>query len=154
MELMCWSEKFSVGTQDIDAQHHLLVDTLNELYEAIMTGGGKELTEPMLRNLLAFTCDHFAAEERLLANAGCESLETHCARHRELTRKIEIYLQRFERGEIALHMHLMNFLRDWLRMHIDRVDRAFEPGHAAHPKCTVTPFPGLRMPGRQASKES
>ena len=156
MALICWSENLSVGAQDIDVQHHFLVDALNELHETMMRGGGKELTPPMLRSLLAVTCDHFAAEETMLASAGCEALEAHRARHRELTRKMEIYLQRFERGEIALHVHLMNFLRDWLTMHIDRVDRAFGPKLTTHrhPRGTVMPFPGVRWLGRQTSKES
>ena len=114
-----------MGSQDLDQQHQVLADTLNDLNQAMMMGGEEEHAEQMLRNLLAITCEHFAAEETILANAGCGALETHRARHRELVRKIELYLQRCERGEVTFHVHLMNFLRDWLRMHIERVERAF-----------------------------
>lgn len=124
MPLMTWNDRPSVCVQAIDGQNVALVDTLNELHAALRRGSTRELTGPLLQNLLAYTRQHFATEEALLTMAGDEGLGAHRAEHRELTRKIEIYIQRFERGEIALSPHLMNFLRDWLTNHIRRVDHA------------------------------
>ena len=127
MALIVWSDKLSVGIPAIDAQHGILVDTINELHDAMLKGQAKSLTEPLLRNLIAYTRDHFSAEEAIMAAANYTGLEEHRARHRDLTKKVESYTQRFACGEFALTVHLLNFLRDWLTNHIQREDRAYSP---------------------------
>lgn len=141
MPLITWSDSLSVGVRIIDEQHKVLVDTLNELHAAMMKGKAKEVTGPILGSLIAYTRDHFLHEEGMLAKAGYAGLEAHKAQHRELTRKVESYLQRFERGDITLNLHLMHFLRDWLTIHIQRADRAYVPTllaqEAVHPENTL-----------------
>ncbi len=130
--LITWSDKFSVGVAAIDAQHSVLVDTLNELHDAMLTGQAKGMTEPLLRNLLAYTRNHFSAEEAMMARAGYPGLEEHRIRHRDLTRQVEGYVARFERGEATVNLHLMHFLRDWLTHHILEEDRDYGPCLNAH----------------------
>lgn len=127
MSLIPWNDSLSVGVQIIDNQHKVLVNTLNDLHAAMMEGKANQVTGPILRRLLAYTRDHFSLEEEMLADAGYAELETHKLEHRELARKVEGYMARFESGDIALNPHLMNFLRDWLRMHIQGADRAYIP---------------------------
>ncbi len=132
MSLIQWSSKFSAGVEMIDAQHGMLFETLNELNDAMISGMTKSLTEPLLRNLLARTRDHFSAEEAMMLNADYPGLEQHRAQHHELTAKIESYVARFERGDISLNPHLIHFLRDWLSNHIQKEDRAYGPSMLAH----------------------
>ena len=132
MALITWSDKLSVGIRTIDAQHGVLVDTLNELHDAMLKGQAKSMTEPILRNLLAYTRDHFSAEEAMMAAAEYPDLAEHCVKHRDLTKKIENDIERFERGEIGPNLHLLNFLRDWLTNHIQKVDGAYGPCLAAN----------------------
>jgi hemerythrin len=40
---------------------------------------------------------------------------------------VKDYVERFERGENALSIHLMTFLRDWLTTHIQKEDRDYSP---------------------------
>ena len=42
------------------------MDTINELHDAMLKGQAKSLTEPLLRNLIAYTRDHFTAEEAIM----------------------------------------------------------------------------------------
>ncbi|HUX27408.1 MAG TPA: bacteriohemerythrin [Terracidiphilus sp.] len=127
MALMIWSDKLSVGVQSIDAQHSVLVEALNELHGAMMKGQARSLTGPLLRNLVAYTRDHFAAEEAMMAAAKYPGLTEHHLRHRDLSQQVEGYIARFEQGEITLSLHLLNFLRDWLTNHILKEDRAYGP---------------------------
>lgn len=127
MALIVWSDKLSVGIRSIDAQHGILVDTVNELHDAMLKGQARSVTEPLLRNLVAYTRDHFSAEEALMAKANYPDLDQHRAKHRALTQKVESYIERFARGDITLSVHLLNFLRDWLTNHIQREDRAYSP---------------------------
>lgn len=128
MALITWSDdKLSVGVKMVDAQHGVLVDIINELHDAMLRGQAQSLTGPLLRKLLTYTNEHFSAEEAMLAKAKYDGLEGHKTLHRGFVRKIENYAERFERGEITLNLHLMNFLRDWLVNHIQKIDRSYRP---------------------------
>ena len=125
MALLSWNSTYSVGVASLDAQHMSLFDSLNELHSAMLHGKGKTITGSLLRNLLAYTRDHFSSEETLLARTGFPDLAQHRKRHQELTEQVAGYLDRFDRGEAALSIHLMTFLREWLANHILREDRAY-----------------------------
>jgi hemerythrin-like metal-binding protein len=127
MALMTWNDSLSVGVQSLDAQHSVLVETLNDLHAAMMKGQGKSLTAPLLHNLLTYTRSHFSAEEAMMASANYPGLGQHRIRHRDLTRQVEEFITRYEQGEITLNMHLLTFLRDWLTTHILKEDREYGP---------------------------
>ena len=127
MSLLTWNESYSVGVQTLDRQHVGLFNTLNELHAAMLKGEAKNMTGPLLRKLLTYTKEHFAAEEALMASAKYPKLAEHIAQHRDLTRQVNDYVSRFERGELTLSVHLLNFLRDWLTGHIQKTDRDYAP---------------------------
>jgi hemerythrin len=97
-----------------------------------MKGNAKAATGTLLRSLLAYTRDHFSAEEAMMASARYPGLAAHREKHRELTRKVEEFAARFERGEVTLNVQLLNFLRDWLTKHIEGTDREYGPWMNEH----------------------
>lgn len=127
MPLMTWSDKFSVGVKAMDNQHIALVNTLNELYEAMMKGQSKTITGPLLNKLVKYTQDHFAAEEKLMTSGKFPGLAQHVVKHKELIKQVGEFVVRFERGESALSSDLMKFLRDWLGTHILKEDHEYGP---------------------------
>ena len=127
MPLIQWNDYFSVGVRTIDSQHKKLVDTLNELHDAMLGGQARHVTGPILERLLQYTRDHFSAEEVMMASAAYPGLAEHKLLHLDLTRQVEGYIARFQHGEITLNLHLMHFLRDWLTQHILREDRNYAP---------------------------
>ena len=127
MALMRWSDKFSVGVPTMDKQHMVLFDSLNDLHAAMMKGQAQTLTGPLLRKLVAYTRDHFSAEEAMMSAAKYPSLPAHRIKHREFEKQVGEYVGRFERGEITLNLDLLNFLRDWLVTHIQGEDRKYGP---------------------------
>jgi hemerythrin len=126
MALLTWDEQFTVGMQAMDAQHQLLRETLNELHRACMKGEARDLTEPLLWNLLAYARQHFSAEELMLAHANYPGLTQQQFLHRNLTLKMEQYMARFHRGESAIDLQFLQFLRDWFTNHIQKVDRCYQ----------------------------
>jgi hemerythrin-like metal-binding protein len=135
MALVTWSSKFSVGVQFLDDQHSILVESLNELHEAMMKGHARCLTGALLRSLAAYTRDHFSAEESMLEAAEFPALAQHRSRNRDLTKQGEEYIVRLEHGEITLTPRLLTFLRDWLTNHILKEDREFGPWLREHGLC-------------------
>ena len=128
MALLTWdNNRYSVGVKSIDGQSSVLFGLINDLHEAMMAGQAKILTGPLLHKLVDYTKTHFAAEEKMLAAAKYPALAEHQVKHRDLIKQVGDFISRFEKGEIALNLELMSFLRDWLTNHIQKVDHQFGP---------------------------
>jgi hemerythrin len=125
MPLMAWNNTYSVGIKVVDDQHAGLFDTLNELHAAMLKGQEKSVIGGLLQDLLTYTRNHFSAEELILARANYPDLPAHRLKHQKLTAEVAEYAERFKRGEVALSVHLIHFLCDWLTQHILREDRAY-----------------------------
>lgn len=127
MELLTWSDRYSVGVEAMDLQHMRMVKMLNCLYDAMMKNQALEVTGPLLDDLLDYTRTHFSAEEAVMASGGFPGLEEHRARHRQLFGQVEEYVSRFGRGDLFLPIQLLHFLRDWIANHIEQEDRDYGP---------------------------
>jgi hemerythrin len=127
MALVIWTDKLSVGVKPLDDQHTVLFETLNDLHAAMMKGQARAVAGTLLHTLVAYTRDHFAAEEAMLEATKYPALPTHRLKHRELTKQVEGYIVRYERGDITLSHHLLNFLSDWLTNHIQGEDQKYGP---------------------------
>lgn len=127
MPLMTWNTMYSVGVKSIDSQHTELFDIINELHAAMMKGQAMSLTGPLLHKLVDYTRKHFSAEEAMLAATKYPHLTEHRAKHADLIKQVGEYVTRFEKGESAINLDLLNFLRDWLTSHIQKVDHEYSP---------------------------
>jgi len=127
MALLSWSSKYSVGVDAMDSQHTVLFGFLNDLHEAMINGQAHKITGELQRKLLEYTRQHFAAEEAMMVSAKYPQLDQHRIMHRELISKVEEFAARFQRGESALNVQLLNFLRDWLTNHIQSEDKQYGP---------------------------
>ena len=127
MALLTWSDSFSTGVKVMDDQHKGLVKALNDLHAAMLAGQDKAVAGTLLKTLVEYTHDHFAAEEALMTRAKYPKLTTHCEKHRTLTTQVQLFVARYERCEISLNVDLLMFLRDWLLTHIQKEDREYGP---------------------------
>jgi hemerythrin len=125
MALFTWNSNYSVGIATLDQQHMSLFDALNELHNAMMQGKAKDVTATLIRNLLAYTREHFSVEEAMLVKASFPDLAKHRRRHAEFTKQITGFLTRLEKGDLSLNIELLNVLRDWLTNHIMREDHSY-----------------------------
>jgi len=127
MALLSWSDHYSVGVKAIDKQHEGLVNALNDLHAAMISGQARTVTGPLLHKLVSYTRDHFAAEETMMSSVRFPGLAEHKIKHRNLTEQVEEFVGRFEDGESTLSVPLMTFLRDWLTTHILKEDKEYGP---------------------------
>src|SRR5208282_4119780 len=102
-----WTEKYSVNVAALDNQHKRLFATINELNQALASGEGKAVTEPVLQKLVDYAMSHFAAEEALLAEHGYPATASHRA------------------GKPGVPVSLILFLQTWLKEHILVTDKAY-----------------------------
>ena len=127
MPQYAWNDKYSVGIQTIDSQHANLFCILNELSDAMKCGQGKAVVGPLLKELLQYTRVHFAEEEKMMARVGYPDLANHRLAHTALTQKVADFVVRFDSGEMALSIELLDFLNGWLGNHILGTDKKYSP---------------------------
>jgi len=127
MAFIEWNDSHSVGVQILDDQHKNLFKIVNELHAAMMRQEGKSAAGPLLEELLKFSQEHFATEEKMMEAAQYPGLAQHQAHHRELTRKAQEFAARYQRGESGLTIHLLKFLNEWLNTHIHEEDMSYVP---------------------------
>ena len=132
MALLTWKEEYSVGVPSIDQQHSQLVSILNELHQAMMSGTAREVTGSLLKKLIEYTKTHFASEERLLSSTRFPDFDQHRKAHVDLVSQVSDFAARYEAGEMAVNLHLLNFLRDWLTSHILGADRQYSAWLVSH----------------------
>ncbi len=121
--LLEWSKLLSSGHEEIDNQHRKLIDIANRLHQAICAGVGRAACGSLLAELIDYTANHFAFEERLMATHHYDQKEAHVVAHQRLIADISRFKERYQSGE-TMTVELMVFLRDWLIKHILKVDRA------------------------------
>lgn len=125
MALITWNDSLSVKVKQFDDQHKKLVEMLNQLFDAMKAGKGSLVVEDILKQLIAYTQTHFAAEERLMKQYCYADLETHKKEHNALVVQVLDLQKQFQDGKAVLTQNVMTFLRDWLSKHIQGVDKKY-----------------------------
>ena len=128
MALMTWTDKLSVGVGVIDDDHKKLVGMVNELYDAMQAGHGKEKLGRILDELVKYTKFHFAREEKFFAETGYPAAGPHKQQHEALTRQVLDVQKKYNAGATAtLSVDVMQFLKNWLITHIQGSDQSYRP---------------------------
>ena len=126
-EYMPWSEELSVGLEEIDEQHKVLVTLINRLFsEAILKKSEPGIVASILGELAQYTIVHFAVEESLFRIFDYPDSQNHVQHHRQLRDEVLKIQVKFNEGH-AVDLELMRFLRHWLRHHIMGDDKKFTP---------------------------
>lgn len=125
--LIEWSDELSVGIQEIDEQHKVLVGLVNEMHDAIHARHGSEVSSEILQRLADYTKIHFAVEESLFRIFDYPGYEEHKAQHDELIREILELQAKIAAGKTNISFQLLHFLKMWLTQHILDSDKEYSP---------------------------
>ena len=102
MPLMTWNDRLSVGVKVLDDDHKKLVGMINQLFDAIQSGHGKDSLAKILDGLVDYTKVHFAREEQLFVQTGYAASTAHKKEHDDLTRQV-LDVQRSTKPEPAAY---------------------------------------------------
>jgi hemerythrin len=135
MSFFTWQDKFSVGIDVIDADHKILVDLIDQLHGAFVSGNVDDTVNSVLAALVDYTQYHFTREEVMLAAAGYPGLAAHKRAHAELRRQLDEIYDRFLSGNAngKLGNEVLAFLHDWLYFHILEQDKEYQATLAIKP---------------------
>ena len=108
----------------LDNDHKRLVDMVNNLFDGVQSGQGKEALGKILDGLIGYTVDHFKREEQFFAQTGYPDNAAHKAQHEDLCKQVLTVQAKYKGGATAtLSLEVMNFLKNWLINHIQGSDK-------------------------------
>ena len=120
-----WTEAFSVNIAIFDQQHQQLIDTMNQLDQALRKGEGKAALNPVLDRLVEYALVHFAAEEALMEQHEFPGLSTHRAQHEEFRKRLAEYLEAHKVGKPGVPVSLLFFMQAWMKEHLSKTDKLY-----------------------------
>lgn len=124
-ELFSWSDSYSIGIQEVDEQHQVLVSLLNQLHEAIREHHGKATSREILDRLAEYTRTHFLLEESLQRLTHYPGFEIHKQQHEDLIKQVQELQFKLDHENATITFELLHFLKNWLTQHINDSDRRF-----------------------------
>lgn len=127
MAFMEWNDRLVTGVKEADEQHKKLVSLVNDLYDAMKQGKGKEIIDKILDELVKYANYHFGTEETLMTKYGYPDLANHKREHENFKVKVKEFLDKKAKGEATLSIEIMNFLKEWLVKHIMGTDKKYGP---------------------------
>jgi hemerythrin-like metal-binding protein len=129
-----WSERFSVGVAELDAQHRRLIAIINRLLESAELKLESEILSDTFNELTQYALEHFRLEEQMMRAVGYPDLEAHQNAHESfLVRVAELGMETWS-GHTEVPAALVTLLTDWLQDHLLKVDMAYKPHLAARPR--------------------
>ena len=120
-----WSEKYSVNVKKIDEQHKKLVSLINEMYDAMRAGKGKDILGAMIAKIVDYTVYHFNTEELLLQHYDYPEYNEHKELHDNLSKKARDLKETFDQGNKPTTIDVMLLLTNWLNAHILVEDKKY-----------------------------
>jgi hemerythrin len=131
---VAWSEKLSVGVDEIDEQHRELYRRVNAFLAALAEKRAAPELEPLVRYLRSYVREHFAEEQRLMEFCFYPGLGEHLAEHQRFEAEYQALADELQRtgATFGLAKRLVALLTDWLDRHLATTDRDFGAFLARH----------------------
>ena len=125
---LIWNDSFTTGVREIDEQHMILVNILNEASVKLARDSSRELLQTITQDLLAYALYHFEEEEGLMQKYGYEhahpeELKAHLAQHRDFSKEVLVIREQLKLGKAIPYKELLEFLNQWLVNHIMNTDK-------------------------------
>ena len=127
MALFEWVSEMSVNIASIDEQHKRLVAMMNELVEAIESSERMATLDRILAEVVDYSMTHFALEEGYMIKHDYPGYAEHKKQHDAFAAKARELQQRESRKTISITMDTVNFLMEWLRVHVMGTDKLYAP---------------------------
>ncbi|MDO8989582.1 MAG: bacteriohemerythrin [Sideroxyarcus sp.] len=123
-----WNDAMLTGVPEIDKQHRILVDTLNEAQIKLTGEVDDAQFEQITRDLLAYAIYHFNTEEQLMrqygyAAASSDEAGAHLAAHRSFSERVVALRDKARENKQESREALLVFLKNWLTNHIMTTDK-------------------------------
>jgi hemerythrin len=121
-----WTDELSVGIQEIDEQHKILVNLINRLFdETALDEADPRVIEEIMSELIEYTVVHFAVEESLFRIFNYPEMEAHIGQHHNLKAQVFEIQGKIKKDPSIVNTELLIFLKNWLEHHIQQEDKLY-----------------------------
>ena len=93
--------------------------------DAMKQGKGKDLPGRIISDLCIHAGSHFQTEEKHFDRHKYPETQSHKVKRAEFVKRIADFKNDYESGKVAMTVDLMNFLKDWLKNHIQGTDKKY-----------------------------
>ncbi|MEG3617321.1 bacteriohemerythrin [Magnetovibrio sp. PR-2] len=132
VDQIVWTEDMSVGCKQLDDDHKILVQALNDFIEAVENDEGVFVTDGIFSVLLDYSNFHFAREEAIMEACGYADLDNHKQTHNSLKEQLLDARRRYMLNPSPdLEDEIRDFLLSWLQSHILVSDMDYKSAIAA-----------------------
>jgi hemerythrin len=127
-EQILWQSSYNTGIDEIDEQHRILVNTINEAKIKLYEDDSTATLEAITKDLLSYVLYHFEAEEEMMAEHNYkaysqEEFDTHMKQHRDFSAQVVAVRESISRGKLIAKEDFITFLMNWLVNHINETDK-------------------------------
>jgi hemerythrin-like metal-binding protein len=126
MKTINWRDEFSVGVEEMDAQHKKLLAMINRLIEEQHTLTDPKTVAELLTGMTDYAQEHFRAEEYLMAEYDYDRKTLQEKQHKEFIDKTVSFLSATNIGPNILSNALLDYLGSWLVGHILTEDMQYK----------------------------
>ncbi len=120
---MKWERIYEVGIRQIDSEHKMIVQFINDLELSLNKGNSERATLLVLKNLTDYVKIHFKNEEKIMKELGFLELSRHKRLHKSLVKQVSNILKDYKNGNPWSAKELIGFLQHWLVYHILEEDK-------------------------------
>ncbi len=117
MAFLEWNNQYLLGLSEVDKQHQQLFALVNRLHEHVVNGEPQSSAGAILDELIEYTVEHFATEEKRFLEDDYPQYDEHKNEHDLLTRQALEFQEKFRANQIMVTFDLLDFLSDWLKKH-------------------------------------
>lgn len=123
MSTMKFDKQLHVGNRLMDREHAILIEYINTLQKLLDENSSRHMVGQILEGLIEYTKTHFYVEEELMHAFRYPGYLNHIQAHENFKQTMQQLSSQYKLGEADITNELMDFLKDWLINHIQKIDR-------------------------------
>ncbi len=127
MKFIEWTKDMSVGSDEMDGHHQVLIDCLNDLHPLLTSGADTSQIQAVLAKLEDFVLVHFSCEEMMMKKVGYPDWRQHKELHDKMYDLVFSLKSDVEHGRQLDAQRLFDLLNKWLIEHILGEDKKYGP---------------------------
>jgi hemerythrin len=120
-----WKEEYSGGIQGIDEQHKVILELMNELFDAIRYEKEEATIKKVFVELLKYANYHFGLEAELFEKYVYEEREEHVRQHEHFIQKIKDLMISDYLTDRNIALETLHYLRGWFQEHMMKIDMEY-----------------------------
>lgn len=120
MELITWFDKYSIGNEELDNQHKVLFDLINELYQSC---NDKKVALDLFEKIMLCANSHVTKEGQYMEDIGYKDIEEHIYFNEALKQKMVALKQSINNEKVEDAKEVVAYLAFSILNHVMTEDK-------------------------------